>query len=595
MKKTVAGVTACLIALSVTVSSCMPANYASARSAKSLGLPSSIIRLSDNKINLKIVKENGENNYKSKRLGVISSKKVKVTGIDYDIGNKKICSYSNGLVTAKKKGKTKIKVVVSATYKGQTFTRRMKCKVVVKKVVKNTQNSENPTAKPTTKPTASPTIKPSVSPSAKPTTSPSVSPSVKPSISPSVKPSASPSISPTASPSTTPIVSATPRPDVDAAGCDKLDSYIYSFDGSGGITLIQIADSSLKKVNPSPKYTVNGIIYPVRSMMSSVFNSVTSVNVPETVEYLDLSGINNPLLAAINVDARNSYYQSISGMVYNSSGRVLLKCPAMAGSDIFELSDRVTSVDSYAFRGNTIIKTLKLGNSITEIDDNAFSDAIALQTVTLGKAVKVVKPGAFDDCSNLKAIDVVPSNSYFQSSDGMLIDIEENSVIRCPEGLEINTKAVKEPVEPFEVLPYGVSKIGEGAFRNCSGLSSICISSNVKEISNSAFYNCRSLEELQIGYASVTTSTGSSIVAEPGSIKIGDRAFERCSNLKSASLSSAVKEIGFSAFESCRALNLVIPNSVTKVGNNAFKNTAGVSYSGSLDVSKWGIAVDRAS
>jgi len=43
------------------------------------------------------------------------------------------------------------------------------------------------------------------------------------------------------------------------------------------------------------------------------------------------------------------------------------------------------------------------------------------------------------------------------------------------------------------VIPSGVKKIGEGAFRGCSSLTSVVIPESVKKIGEGVFYGCSSL------------------------------------------------------------------------------------------------------
>ena len=110
------------------------------------------------------------------------------------------------------------------------------------------------------------------------------------------------------------------------------------------------------------------------------------------------------------------------------------------------------------------------------------------------------------------------------------------------------------------VISSGVTKIGDSAFSNCSGLTSLVIPSGVTEIGYHAFENCS-------GLISLVISSG----------VIDGSAFENCSGLTSLIISSGVTKIGGSAFKNCSGLtSLVIPSSVTEIGWYAFENCRGL-------------------
>ena len=110
--------------------------------------------------------------------------------------------------------------------------------------------------------------------------------------------------------------------------------------------------------------------------------------------------------------------------------------------------------------------------------------------------------------------------------------------------------------------PTSNDKIGDNAFCDCSGLTSLTLPSGVTEIGNAAFEGCS-------GLASLTLPSGVT--------KIGDNAFCDCSGLTSLTLPSGVTEIGNAAFEGCSGLaSLTLPSGVTKIGDNAFCDCSGL-------------------
>ena len=91
-------------------------------------------------------------------------------------------------------------------------------------------------------------------------------------------------------------------------------------------------------------------------------------------------------------------------------------------------------------------------------------------------------------------------------------------------------------------IPNSVTSIGEGAFRNCSGLKSVAIPNSVTSIGQSAFRNCSGLTSVTI----------------PNSVRsIGQSAFNGCSGLTSLTIPSSVTEIGRYVFSGCSKLTSI--------------------------------------
>lgn len=108
-----------------------------------------------------------------------------------------------------------------------------------------------------------------------------------------------------------------------------------------------------------------------------------------------------------------------------------------------------------------------------------------------------------------------------------------------------------------EIAGYPVSRIGAGAFENCTSVETIYMWAKVISIGEAAFRNCSKLESFDIP-SSVTT--------------IADSAFENCSSLENIYIWGKVTSIGSSAFQYCTSLESVdIPSSCTTIGESAFE------------------------
>mgnify|MGYP000823401350 FL=1 len=142
-------------------------------------------------------------------------------------------------------------------------------------------------------------------------------------------------------------------------------------------------------------------------------------------------------------------------------------------------------------------------------------------------------------------------------------------------------------------IPNSVTAIGDIAFADCSGLTSVSIPNSVTAIGDGAFSGCGNLAAFYGKYSSDDNRCliidGNLIAFAPADVTdytipnsvttIGDRAFYRCSDLTSVSIPNSVTSIGNSAFNWCSGLTSVsIPSSVTAIGSNAFELCSGLQY-----------------
>ena len=134
-------------------------------------------------------------------------------------------------------------------------------------------------------------------------------------------------------------------------------------------------------------------------------------------------------------------------------------------------------------------------------------------------------------------------------------------------------------------LPSSVTSIGSSAFEGCRSLTSLILPSSVTSIGSSAFSGCSGLTSLtlpssvtSIGWAAFSGCSGLTSLTLPSSVtSIDGRAFYGCSSLFGLTLPSSVTSIGRSAFEACYGLfSLTLPSSVTEIGESAFRGCSGL-------------------
>ncbi len=246
-----------------------------------------------------------------------------------------------------------------------------------------------------------------------------------------------------------------------------------------------------------------------------------------------------------------------------------------------ELTVEVTS-GTYKYAGEVIIpetityKSKKL--KVTSIKNSAFYDCRGLTSIVIPNSVTSIGDHAFYDCRGLTSI----------------------------------------------VIPNSVASIGNYAFSGCYGLTSVVIGNSVTSIGKEAFWSCSRLKTV-VNLSDWTFAKGSSgdgyvaryadkvynapkgriegdfVLGKPNDVKtlvgylgsattanlptdydgenyvIGKYAFADCSGLTSIVIPNSVTSIGDDAFYKCSGLtSVVIGNSVTSIGDNAFRDCTGL-------------------
>ena len=100
----------------------------------------------------------------------------------------------------------------------------------------------------------------------------------------------------------------------------------------------------------------------------------------------------------------------------------------------------------------------------------------------------------------------------------------------------------------YDDVTYSVTSIGEGAFWNCSSLTSIILPESVTSIGYIAFDECTSLTTITI---------------PEGVTSIGDRAFLGCSSLTDINIPESMTSIGDEAFSYCNSLTAITCHAIT--------------------------------
>ncbi|MBR6320397.1 MAG: leucine-rich repeat protein [Prevotella sp.] len=358
--------------------------------------------------------------------------------------------------------------------------------------------------------------------------------------------------------------------------------------------------------------TYNGLEYNVTSIGESAFGScynLTSITIPSSVTsigksaFLDCFNLTSVYISDIDAWCKISFNDSYSNPLFYAYQFYL-------GEELINklvIPNNVTSIEKHAFSRFRGLTSVTIGNSVTSIGQFAFSDCSNLTSATIGNGVTHIKAGTFQNCNRLASVTI--PNSVRSIEDGYIGGKYYGAFQNCSSLISLTIPNSVTSIGSCAfmdcsgltsvIIPNGVKGIGDYAFRNCSTLTSVVIPSSILSIGEDAFQECNSLAAVHISeiaawcnisfngnysnplYKAHHLYLGEEEINDlviPSSVtSIGDYAFSYCSGLNSVTIPNNVTNIGSHAFSICSGLtSLTIPNSVKTIGEWAFYGCRGL-------------------
>ena len=275
------------------------------------------------------------------------------------------------------------------------------------------------------------------------------------------------------------------------------------------------------------------------NLESAKLNSNVEINATTFENDLKLKTLTSPAY----------YFDGVA--FYNKEKTKLIGVFDYTLSEYTGIPETVTAIGEHAFKDCTNLSKINLPSGLISVGDDAFKDCTNLSKINLPSGLISVGDDAFSNCEKL-TLSALP-NQLTSIGARAFLNCTNFTVKRWPSTLKsIGENAFANCTGITTFTMANDANLGTGVFAGCTALKTVNISS-LKNISDCLFENCTALNR---------------VVTSADLVSVGAKAFKNCSNLASIILSSAW--LGSEAFYGCSKLEQInIPN-VESLGNNTF-------------------------
>jgi len=301
------------------------------------------------------------------------------------------------------------------------------------------------------------------------------------------------------------------------------------------------------------------------SISRRAFNNALNTEkivIPDSVEYISSDAFSGSNAGAFEAGPDNMRYASVDGILFSKDLSELICCAGNNNISSYTVPETVKKIGSNAFEGNKNISEIILPDSVEEIGEYAFSHCENLSSFRFSENITRIEESTFAYCSSLKTVGLPGKLEY------------------------IGTSAFFSSGLKSITFPESLRRIEFRAFFECNDLTDVVVSVRSDYEENNAFgpgvkFTYAQSDEYtvldDVLYSKDKTVLYTVLKEKEGVFTVPDTVREiaesafRKQRVSEVILPEGLEKIGNDAFSDCRELvHVTVPESVSYVGHRAF-------------------------
>lgn len=402
-----------------------------------------------------------------------------------------------------------------------------------------------------------------------------------------------------------------------------------SFSGCGSLNISDpvfnakikvIPDSTFEKVTGLKKIDIPDSVTEIGAKAFLSCTGLEKVTLPDSVNKIGNSAFQSTAIKKINLKAVKELGNSVFAGCGNLDAAKVALYPELTmipaglfsstATKSFKIPDNITSIGSSAFASCAELKSVTFPNTITAIEASAFKNTPKLKAVSLPGSIKSIGSNAFEksglvfaemrkgtesigayafyECSELEVIivpDSVTKIGYDAFSGTKISEIDISGATDLATEIFANCKYIKT-TEDVQFSP-ALTELPNHTFYGCTGLEEIKLPDHIKTAGVSTFvktavtkadFSHFDPESFYVTLGETKIKSTNDVIFPAGLKALPDYMFTNCLELTAVDLPDSITAYGDCCFKGSNIRKIVIPDTVTSIGKEAFRQCSSLLY-----------------